>query len=87
METRKSFYNWALCAIIASLLAVVVWQFIAAQRERTRESQLVEKYGPPMQQICDELDVKIQIHDFADLLIAFEKITMKTQSSDHLEKP
>ena len=86
METRKSFYNLALYVIIASLLAVVVWQFIAAQRERTRESQLVEKYGPPMQQICDDLGVKIKIHDFADILNAFEQITMKTQSSDHLEK-
>ena len=86
METRKSFYNLALYVIIASLLAVVVWQFIAAQRERTRESQLVEKYGPPMQQICDDLGVKIKINDFADILNAFEQITMKTQSSDHLEK-
>lgn len=86
MEIRKSFYNLALYVIIASLLAVVVWQFIAAQREQTRESQLVEKYGPTMQRICDDLGVKIHIHDFADLLNAYEQITTKSQSSDQLEK-
>lgn len=86
MQERKSYYNLALYAIIASLLAVIAWQFISTQRQRTKESELVEKYRPTMQRICDDLGVKIQIHNFADLLNAYEQITTKAARSDSLDQ-
>lgn len=80
MKERKSVHNVALYVIIALLLAVVGWQFVAAQRARSREAALVEKYRPGMQRICDDLGVKIQIRDFADLMNAYEQITTKVSS-------
>jgi uncharacterized membrane protein len=82
MQTQKSVHHFALYAIIATLLVIVVWQFVVAQSKHNRESALVTKYRPTMQRICDDLGVKIQIHDFTDLLDAYEQITTKMQSPD-----
>lgn len=75
----------ALCAIIAMLLVVVALQFMTAQRQKIREAELVKKYRPVMQRVCNDLGIKIQIDDFADLLEAYERITTKSSSSDQLD--
>ena len=78
---RISLYSLALHVTIVILIAAFAWQFIAAQRKIARESELVIKYRPAMQRICDDLGVKIQIDDFEDLLNAYERITMQTTDS------
>lgn len=47
----------------------------------SEEKKVVEKYGPTMQALCDDLGVDVQIERFEDLLNAFEQITTKTVQS------
>ena len=82
MKMWNMFYNLALFIVIGCLLVAVVWQSIVANRHHARETELLHKYRPTMQRICDDLGVEIDIRDFDDLLAAFEQIATKSQSRE-----
>jgi len=81
-----SAYSVVLHVIILLLIAVVAWQFFAARRKRAKEAELVEKYRPSMQRVCDDLGVRIEINDFDDLLNAFEQIATKPTSTESMDR-
>ncbi len=74
-------YCLVLHVLVVTLSVIIIWQIIATQRKHIKEADLVKKYRPSMQRMCDDLGVRVQIDDFEDLLDAYEKITTKVTST------
>ncbi len=74
---RFTSYCFLVHALLLAFLLATAFLAIEIRNMASKEDRMVEKYGPAMQTICDDLGVDIQINTFDDLLEAFDQIVLK----------
>ncbi len=70
-------YCFLVHALLLAFLLATAFLTIEIRHRASKEDRMVEKYGPAMQTICDDLGIDIHINTFDDLLEAFDQIVLK----------